>query len=93
VRPDITGSKARIAPVQSSSISDFIVTAAPDAEHKAAAEAEVIRLSRDAQEQLSAFLLGPPSAPDTLRRAIERHRTLIVDSCVAVNFLTRDSVP
>jgi uncharacterized protein (DUF1778 family) len=42
------------------------------------AEVEVIRLSREEQEQFASMLLNPPPS-DALLRALERHRTLIVE--------------
>lgn len=47
---------------------------APDAK---TAEVEVIRLSREAQEQFVSLLLNPPPS-DALLRALERHSSLIV---------------
>ncbi len=60
------------------SISDFVVAAAQDAALKTVAEAELIRLSREAQEQFAAMLLNPPP-PSPVLRALERHGALIVE--------------
>ncbi len=69
----------RAAEIQGRSISDFVVAAAQDAAQRAVAEVEVIRLSREAQEQFVSMLLNPPPPSDALLRALERHRELIVE--------------
>jgi len=79
IAPEALAIVRRAAEIQGRSISDFIVAAAQDAAQKTVAEVEVIRLSREAQEQVAALLLDPPPMADALLRAIERHRTLIVD--------------
>jgi uncharacterized protein (DUF1778 family) len=68
----------RAAEIQGRSIGDFVV-AAQDAARKTVAEAEVIRLSREAQEQFVLMLLNPPPPSDALLRTLERHQTLIVE--------------
>jgi len=42
-------------------------------------EIEVIRLSREAQEQFASLLKDPPAPSDALLRALNRHRSMIVD--------------
>lgn len=79
IAPEALAIVRRAAEIQGRSVSDFVVAAAQDAAQKTVAEVEVIRLSRDAQEQVAALLLEPPPVSDALLRAIERHRTLIVD--------------
>jgi uncharacterized protein (DUF1778 family) len=69
----------RAAEIQGRSISDFVVAAALEAAQKAVAEMEVIRLSREAQEQFVSLLLNPPPPPDALLRALERHISTIVE--------------
>jgi uncharacterized protein (DUF1778 family) len=69
----------RAAEIQGRSISDFMVAAAQEAAQKTVAEVEVIRLSREAQEKFVSLLLDPPPASKALRRALERHRELIVE--------------
>jgi uncharacterized protein (DUF1778 family) len=46
---------------------------------KTIAEVEVIRLSREAQEQFVSMLLNPPPPSPVLLRALELRRTLIVE--------------
>jgi uncharacterized protein (DUF1778 family) len=69
----------RAAEIQGRSVSDFVVAAAQEAAQKTVAELEIIRLSREAQEQFVSLLLNPPPPSDALRRALERHRSLIVE--------------
>lgn len=69
----------RAAEIQGRSLSDFVVSAAQDAAHKTIAEAELIRLSREAQERFVSLLLNPPPPSAALVRALKRHRALIVD--------------
>jgi uncharacterized protein (DUF1778 family) len=78
ITPDALAVVRRAAEIQGRSISDFVVAAAQEAAHKTVAEVEVIRLSREAQEQFVSLLLNPPPPTDALRRALERHRSLIV---------------
>ena len=56
-----------------------IVIKAQDLQQRTVAEVEVIRLSREAQEQFVALLLDPPPPAPALRRALERHRSLIAE--------------
>jgi uncharacterized protein (DUF1778 family) len=67
----------RAAEIQGRSISDFMVAAAHEAAQKAIAEVEVLRLSRQAQEQFAALVLKPPAPSAALVRAFKRHRALI----------------
>jgi len=69
----------RAAEMQGRSISDFVVAAAQDAARKTIAEVEVIRLSREAQEQFVAMLLDPAPPTEAFLRSLERHNALIVD--------------
>jgi uncharacterized protein (DUF1778 family) len=77
ISPDALVVIRRAAEIQGRSISDFVVAAAQEAAQKTVAEAEIIRLSREAQEQFAALLLKPPAPTAALRRAFKRHRTLI----------------
>jgi uncharacterized protein (DUF1778 family) len=56
-----------------------VVAAAQDAARKTVAEVELIRLSREAQEQFVSMLLDPPPPSAALKRALDRHRALIVE--------------
>jgi hypothetical protein len=67
------GIEARLLPETSSS------SAAPEPAPEAPAGVETIRLPRSAQERFASLLLDPPPPPDALLRALERHRTLIVE--------------
>ena len=69
----------RAAEMQGRSISDFVVAAAQDAARKTIAEVEVIRLSREAQEQFVAMLLDPAPPTEAFLRSLERHDVLIVE--------------
>ena len=55
------------------------VAVAGDAARNTAAELEVIRLSREAQEQFISLLLNPPPPSKALLRALKRHNSLIVE--------------
>jgi uncharacterized protein (DUF1778 family) len=69
----------RAAEIQGRSVSDFVVAAAQEAAPKAVAELEVIRLSREAQEKFAALLLRPPAVSPALKKAFDRHRTLVLE--------------
>jgi hypothetical protein len=80
--PDSPRSSGRCAPrgrIEGRSVGDFVVATAQEAARKTVAEVEAIRLSREAQEQFVSMLLNPPPPSDALLRALERHRTLIVE--------------
>jgi uncharacterized protein (DUF1778 family) len=76
--PETSTVVRRAAEIQGRCIGDFVVLAAQDAAQRTVAEVEVIRLSREAQEQFVSMLLNPPAPSDALLRALERHRELIV---------------
>jgi len=78
IAPDALAVVRRAAEIQGRSISDFVVAAAQDAARKTVTDMEVIRLSREAQEQFVSLLLNPPPPSEALVRALERHRELIV---------------
>jgi uncharacterized protein (DUF1778 family) len=79
IAPEALAMVRRAAEIQGRSVSDFIVAAAQEAAQKTVADMEVIRLSRAAQEQFVSLLLNPPPPSDALLRALERHRSLIVE--------------
>ena len=79
ITPDALAVVRRAAEIQGRSISDFVVAAAQEAAQKTVAEVEVIRLSREAQEQFVSLLMTPPAPTDALVRALERRRALIVE--------------
>ena len=67
----------RAAEIQGRSLTDFVVAAANEAACRAIEQTEVIRLSREGQEQFAALLLKPPKATPALVRAFKRHRSLV----------------
>jgi uncharacterized protein (DUF1778 family) len=69
----------RAAEIQGRSVSDFVVAAAREAAQKTVAEIEVIRLSRQAQEQFAALLINPPAPTAALKKAFDRHRAIVVE--------------
>jgi uncharacterized protein (DUF1778 family) len=77
VTPDGLAAIKRAAEIQGRSISDFVVTAAQEAAHRAIEEAHVIRLSIADQRAFADAILNPPKPSPSLRRAFERHRQLI----------------
>jgi uncharacterized protein (DUF1778 family) len=79
IAPEALAVVRRAAEIEGRSVSDFVVAAAQDAARKTVAEVEVIRLSREAQEQFVSMLLNPPPPSEALLRALERRRTLIVE--------------
>jgi uncharacterized protein (DUF1778 family) len=79
ITPEALAIVRRAAEIQGRSVSDFVITAAQEAANKTVAETEVIRLSREAQEQFVSHLLNPPPPTDALMRALERHRLLILE--------------
>ena len=78
VSPEARDTLTRAAEIQGRSLSDFVVSAALDAAQRVIADTEVIRLSREASEALAAALIKPPAPNRALRRAVARHRRLIV---------------
>ena len=66
----------RAAQIQGRSVSDFVVAAAQEAAQKTVTEIEIIRLSREAQEQFLSLLLNPPEPAPALKRAFKRHRAM-----------------
>src|SRR5258708_39880631 len=78
IAPEALAVVRRAAEIQGRSISDFVVAAAQEAAQKTVAEVEVIRLSREAQEKFGALLLRPPVPSAALKKAFDRHRSLIV---------------
>lgn len=77
IAPDALEMIRRAAELQGRSISDFMVAAAQEAAQRAIADVEILRLSRQAQEQFAALVLDPPEPTSALVRAFERHRALI----------------
>ncbi len=63
----------RAAELQGRTITDFVVSAAIQTAQKAIEDAELIRLTIEDQEAFANALLSPPDAPESLRRAAEKH--------------------
>lgn len=79
IAPEALAVVRRAAEIQGRSVSDFVVAAAQDAARKTVAEAEILRLSHEAQEQIISMLLNSPAPTAALARAFERHRTHVVE--------------
>ena len=77
ISPDALELIRRAAELQGRSISDFMVAAAQEAAQRAVADVEILRLSRQAQEQFAALVLDPPEPTAALVRAFKRHSVLI----------------
>lgn len=70
----------RAAEIQGRSVSDFVVTAAQEAAHRAIEETHLIRLTVEQQRQIAEALINPPEPSPALIRAFEHHRRLIRSS-------------
>ena len=79
IAPELLATVKRAAELQGRSVSDFVVTATAEAAHRAIAETDMIRLSREASEQVARLLLDPPPPNAALRRAFATRRQLIAD--------------
>ena len=77
IAPEALAVVRRAAEIQGRSVSDFVVAAAQEAAQKTVSEVEVIRLSREAQEQFVKLLTRPHKLNPALKRAFARHRNLI----------------
>jgi len=60
----------RAAEIQGRSVSDFVVAAAQEAAQKTVAEVEVIRLSREAQEEVCSTAIASPGARGGLEESL-----------------------
>lgn len=67
--PEALAVVRRAAELQGRSVSDFVVTAAQEAAHRAIEEAQIIRLSVEDQKAIAAALLDPPKPNEALLRA------------------------
>jgi len=63
----------RAAELKGRSISDFVVSAAQDAAHRAIEDEAVIRLSAEDQANFAQALIHPPAPNAALKRAMRRH--------------------
>jgi uncharacterized protein (DUF1778 family) len=79
IAPELLATVKRAAELQGRSVSDFVVTATLEAANKTISETNIIRLSREASEQLAELLINPPAPTDALRSAFAARRRLIAD--------------
>jgi uncharacterized protein (DUF1778 family) len=77
ISPDLLATVKRAAELQGRSVSDFVVTATAEAAQKIVTDAEVIRLSREASEQIAELLMNPPPPTEALKEAFAQRRRLI----------------
>jgi len=77
IAPEALTAVKRAAEIEGRSVSDFVVAAAREAARRTIEEAQIIRLSLAAQEQIAALILDPPAPGPALRRAFDAHRALI----------------
>jgi uncharacterized protein (DUF1778 family) len=77
IAPDALAVVKRAAEIQGRSVSDFVVAAAWDVAQRTIADAQVMRLSLEAQEAVAELLLDPPTPGPALQRAFDAHRELI----------------
>lgn len=80
VTPAVLAAVKRAAEIQGRSVSDFVVTAAHEVAQKTIEDAHIIRLSIADSRRLVDSLLNPPKPNAALRRAVQRHKRLIVES-------------
>ena len=76
IAPDVLSLVKQAAEMQGRSVSDFVVSAAQEAAHRAIEEAQIIRLSAEDQRRFVELLLNPPPHAPALERAKEAHATL-----------------
>ena len=67
----------RAAEIQGRTLTDFVVTAAREAACRTIEEAEIIRVSREDQQEIASSILEPPAPTPALKRAFRRRRALI----------------
>lgn len=73
VSPEVLVVLRRAAELQGRSISDFVVTAAQDAAHRAIEETSIIRLSVEDQQRFTEALLHPEPLTPAMERAVARY--------------------
>lgn len=79
ISPELLATVKRAAELQGRSVSDFVVTATAEAAQKIVAETEMMRLSREASEQVAELLINPPPPTKALKEAFAARRRLIRD--------------
>jgi len=75
--PDVLALVKRAAEIQGRSVSEFVVSAAKEAAHRAIEEAEILRLSVAGQQAFADALLEPPAPSEGLKHAFASHRRLV----------------
>lgn len=80
ISPDGLAAVKRAAEIQGRSLSDFVTAAALEVAHRAIEEAHIIRLSLEDQRAFAEAFINPPEPTPGLRRAMRRHRDLIIKS-------------
>ncbi|MEY4562900.1 MAG: hypothetical protein RLZZ618_2177 [Pseudomonadota bacterium] len=78
IAPDVLAAVRRAAEIEGRSVSDFLVSAAQEAARRTIEQAQVIRLSIEEQERFAALLLNPPLMSQSLERAAQAHKRLII---------------
>ena len=73
IAPDALAIVRRAAEIQGRSVSDFVVTAAQEAAHRAIEETQIIRVSVEDQRRFAEALINPPEPNEASRRAAKLH--------------------
>ena len=69
----------RAAEIQGRSVSDFLSVAGQELAKQVITETEIIKLSREAQERFVQLLINPPKPTPAMKRAMKRHKELIIE--------------
>ena len=80
IAPDMLAIVKRAAEIQGRSLSDFVVAAAQEAAQRTIEDAQIVRLTLEAQEVVAELLQNPPRPGAALTRAFEAHRKLISEA-------------
>jgi len=80
ISPDALAVVKGAAEIQGLSLREFMVDAAQEAAHKTIEETTIIRVSVEDHRRIMEALLKPPEPNETLRRAFEPHKRLVVES-------------
>lgn len=76
ISKDLHSLLKRAAEIQGRTMTDFVISAAQDAAHRAIEQAELVRLSLADQQRFAEALLSPPQPSPALKRAMARHDEL-----------------
>jgi uncharacterized protein (DUF1778 family) len=77
ISPEVHALLKRAAELQGRTLTDFVVSAAQEAAHRAIEQTETIRLSLADQKCFAQALLAPPDLAPALQRAFARRRQLL----------------